>query len=154
MLCPLPTVSGHPLPLSLSIAEAGLTVHAWDLVICLAMDAGLKLWIQDGYLELVAPHTEVTITKGMCRPKTSLGKPQLKPGPFQPSWQEVGPCSLLEGQVCSPQDLWAAFRTDEALSSLCLDPPSVWTSCVEERCTAVCCHLSGTGCLHLGQSSY
>ena len=42
---------------------------------CLAMEAGLKLWIQDGYLELVAPHTEVTITKGLCRPKTltSLG---------------------------------------------------------------------------------
>ena len=34
------------------------------------METGLKLWIQDGYLELVAPHTEVTITKGLCRPKT------------------------------------------------------------------------------------
>ena len=75
VLCPVPTVNGHLLPLSFSIAEAGFAVHTWDLVTCLAMEAGLKRWIQDGDLDLVAPHTEVTITKGLCRPKTltSLG---------------------------------------------------------------------------------
>ena len=90
--------------------------------------------------------------------------PQLKPGPFQPSWVEVGPCSPLEGHVCRPQDLWAAFRTDEALSSSCLDPPSVCTAVWRNsvwQCAAICqapaaftrvCQATDIPCGHLAWS--
>lgn len=86
-------MTGHLLPLPLSVPEAGLAIHARGSASRLAMDIGLELQIQDGHLELVVPEAEAMVTRGLCGPEalTPLGMLQLEPGPFQASWQEGCP---------------------------------------------------------------